>query len=116
MLPVWFSVLTLCLGWSIAHLVLPIPSPHWVQDGQYPILDALGIVAMLAMLPGMACTLLAPLLLTFSVRAYLRSPAASTRWRGIAWLLVLSAPAVVVVLLFLRPWGSPLGLVDWMPD
>jgi hypothetical protein len=108
-------ILVLLVGWLFAHVVIRIPNPHWVQDGEYVTLDTFGWLFSLVAVPGMLSAALSLFLLPLAALAqWTANP--RRRWRAIVLLAILATPLVCVIAMF-RPFGGPpLGIVDWIPD
>ena len=113
--PSWCMILVLLVGWLFAHVVIRIPNPHWVQDGEYVTLDTFGWLFSLVAVPGMLSAALSLFLLPLAALAqWTANP--RRRWRAIVLLAILATPLVCVIAMF-RPFGGPpLGIVDWIPD
>jgi hypothetical protein len=116
MVPGTCAVAAHAIGWFMAHAVIGIRNPHWVQHGEHPILDSLARVAMYTTLPGLISPL-ALLVLPWTLLTVWWSSASRARkcWQTIL-VAMLSLPAWVLLAMFVRPFGPPLGIVDWIPD
>ena len=117
-LPSLANLVISVVGWFVAHKVIHIRNPHWVQWGEHSVLDVLGIAWLLTFLLTFLSMYIAPVVLVIAVVTLWldggRSQAA--RFRLTAVMIALTFPLSLQGLSFLYPSEIPQGLIDWIPD
>lgn len=122
-LPTALCAPTLLAGWFVAHFVVHIRSPHWVQNGEHASLDLLGGVWYATFAASVVTLPLAALLLPVVIVGKYRLAASrhGAQLGLFLFALLLSLPLLVAAFLcFPIPSAATpalaLQLGDWIPD
>jgi hypothetical protein len=116
MAPAWICYAALVIGWYVAIRTRAFLEIPFVQDGDYPLLDLFGNIALVS---GCFATLAIPCALAMPVVLWCRwrteKPGRVMLW---AALLLLAAAPYIAAFLGLHRSFTPagLGLGAWIPD
>lgn len=121
--PTILALLTTISGWLVAHFVLRIPNPHWVQHGEYLSLDILGAINGLLFLLSLVtlpfAALVVPLVIIGEyrlVRALHRTGRGTCRFAVLIAVPFVAAAAVWWPIPGLTTEPLIRVLSNWLPD